>query len=633
LELNAGTTILGRVELLREEPPSVGVQVFGPTWVVLDSESGELARACVLDAELLPDAVSRDAFTAGLANLASLRDATLVPQLLAGADTHGGGVVYEPVPGGVAFDDLYDGTGSFELSAEVGRLARQLARALASLHAHGVVHGMLTSACVFVGPRGPAIYQYGLAPLCDRAVLLRRVRAFGLPNLAPEILAGGEFTPAADLYAWAVTVAQFATGSRGSESLAAVHGGHELPGLGSALRAVLQACLAEDPAARPRDGGELLRLIELAGLGEGSGAIRSGDVGEVAVPPEDSPAVAEDSSTRLGEAAPDVVAVESVPPSSPVTETRPPRPPTIPPRLAPPAPSMVPRGNERRPITIPPTALSLPVTSFEEMLMTGDRQRRPGTIPPGSLQVPAGVTPPPPGPAAAASASNRIELSPEDLLNESGNWSRGGLPAGKSASASRRVRVLTDPLKRTGEISTLTPVPRMQSPEDSDTSDSSLTRTPVASPGALIIGGTREQVDAASRATTVRLDPAAAATAVQAANDAAMTESERSTAGAEASRASDADIIPLPLQDSGAPLSSSAGRRRSSAVSAVGNAEPRDWGTIPPVASMTPVAPPSAAVVPAAPSAVDIQELRSTSKLIPILVLVALALLAILFAS
>ena len=242
--------------------------------------------------------------------------------------------------------------------------------------------------------------------------------------------------------------------------------------------------------------------------------------------------------------------------------------------------------------------------------MTGDRQRRPGTIPPGSLQVPAGVTPPPPGPAAAASASNRIELSPEDLLNESGNWSRGGLPAGKSASASRRVRVLTDPLKRTGEISTLTPVPRMQSPEDSDTSDSSLTRTPVPSPGALIIGGTREQVDAASRATTVRLDPAAAATAVQAANDAAMTESERSTAGSEASRASDADIIPLPLQDSGSPLSSSAGRRRSSAVSAVGNAEPRDWGTIPPVASMKRVAPPSAAVVPAAPSAGAIRQLR-----------------------
>ncbi len=634
MELNAGTTILGRVELLREEPPSVGVQVFGPTWVVLDSESGELARACVLDAELLPDAASRDAFTAGLANLASLRDPTLVPQLHAGADEHGGGVVYEPVPGGVAFDDLYDGTGSFELFAEVGRLARQLARALAALHAHGVVHGMLTSACVFVGPRGPAIYQYGLAPLCDRAVLVRRVRAFGLPNLAPEVAAGGKFSAAADLYAWAVTVAQFATGIRGAPALAAVHGGQELAGLGAALRGVLQACLAEDPAARPSDGGELLRLIELAGLGEGSGTARSVESPQAAPAPvlEDNQPVPEDRSIGVEEAS---RAEPSVPPPSPVNETRPPpRPPTIPPRYIAPAPSAAPRGSERRPITIPPTALSLPVTSFEEMLMTGDRQRRPGTLPPGSLQAaPSGAAP---GPTAAASASSRIELTPEDLLNESGNWSRGGQPAGKSASAARRVRVLTDPLKRTGENSAITPVPRAQSPEDA--SDSSLSST---SSGALIIGGTREEVDAASRATTIRLDPTTAAVAVQAANNAAMVEVERSGAGTEsdapvpivarASEARDADIGTLPAQESGAPASNSAGRRRSSAVSSIGNAEPRDWGTIPPVASSTPVAGQSA-VVPAAPSSLVNDEPRPASKLIPILVLVALALLAILFA-
>ena len=297
MELNAGTTILGRVELLREEPPSVGVQVFGPTWAVLDSESGELARACVLDSELLPDEASRAAFTAGLASLTNLRDPTLVPQLHAGADEHGGGVVYEPLPGGVAFDDLYDGTGSFELSAEVGRLARQLARALASLHAHGVVHGMLTSACVFVGPRGPAVYQYGLAPLCDRTVLLRRVRAFALPNLAPEVAAGGDFTPAADLYAWAVTVAQFAAGARGAAAIEAVHSGQELPGLGPALRSVLQTCLAEDPAGRPRDGSELLRLIELAGLGEGSGAVRPDELSaDLSTDPAPDPAP---TATRL----------------------------------------------------------------------------------------------------------------------------------------------------------------------------------------------------------------------------------------------------------------------------------------------------------------------------------------------
>ena len=46
MERSAGSMILGRLELIREETASVGVQVFGPTWAVLDHESGELARTC-----------------------------------------------------------------------------------------------------------------------------------------------------------------------------------------------------------------------------------------------------------------------------------------------------------------------------------------------------------------------------------------------------------------------------------------------------------------------------------------------------------------------------------------------------------------------------------------------------------
>ncbi|MBK7823971.1 protein kinase [Nannocystis sp.] len=708
MEHNVGTTILGRVELLREEPASVGVQVFGPTWAVLDSESGELARACVLDAELLPDRERRDAFVASLSSLANLREPTLVPQLQVGADDHGASVLYEPLPGGVAFDDLYDGTGSFELSAEVGRLARQLARALASLHAHGVVHGMLTSACVFVGPRGPAVYQYGLAPLCDRAVLLRRVRAFGLPNLAPEVASGGEFTPAADLYAWAVTVAQFATSFRGTAAIEAVRAGQELPGLGPALRGVLQACLADDPAARPRDGGELLRLIEVAGLGEGSGAARPEDLAPPPVP-EDSSRVPEaspgPSPTNLSrgpdsDPAPAVASagIHAVPEaaspagSAPVVASpqRGPavaRPATIPPRRPPSIPVISPaltsappssmRASKDRPGTIPPTGMSLPVTSFEEMLMTGDRQRRPGTIPPGSMQAVSAASAvtlatSTAAPAAAASASNRIELSPEDLMHESGSWSRSGQATGKPGT--RRVRVLTDPLKRTGEHSALTPVGRATQPEDLS-GDSSL--TPIDSsatsavPGDLIIGGTREELDAVSRATTVRLDPASAAAAVHAATGAAQAEHDRSsTPAAEPAHSSVADaVLPAPAgasgptlapadtaeapssviasadATSGAPVSSSAARRRSSAMSASNNGEPRDWGTIPPMGPSpmgppppgppagAPLGPPSSPVpVASTPVATD-TDVRPPSRLIPILVLVALALLAILFAS
>lgn len=731
MERNAGTTIFGRLELIREEASSVGVQVFGPTWAVLDSETGELARACFLDAELLPDDASRKAFVAGLEALTSLRDATLVPQIYAGADEHGGAVVYEALAGGVAFDDLYDGTGSFDLSAEVGRLARQLARALEALHTRGQVHGLLTSACVFVGSRGPAVYQFGLAPLCDRTVLLRRVRAFGLPNLAPEVVAGGAFTPTADLYAWAVTVAQFAAGARGADAIAAARGGQELPGLSPALRAAVQACLSDDPAARPRDGGELLRLIELAGLGEGSGALRadepaavpedSSTSAEVAAEPapapvredspETTPAVAAEPEPAPAAAAPPVEpepekpVVTSEPvrePTKPIstsipTPTGPPiavapsvptftstapaptaaaptvspptitlptatpgrPPPTVGGRPMPPPPTLRPSASKERPPTVPPTT-GLPVTSFEEMLLTGDRQRRPPTIPPPTSG-PAAPTPAPavivtptlpsahPG-ASGSSTRAVIELSPEDMLNESGQWKPGGLPSNKSASNLRRVRVLTDPVKR-GEGSGLINLNRPPDPEDGGVPQTPAQRRT----GEVIIGGTREELDAASRATTVRLDPNSAAAAIKAATDAAAAASDSAlSARAAAASSSDAaesgasasvsaesrDSAPaepdVPVGQGGAELSRRSGatasgsmRRRSSAVasSASGSGEPRDWGTIPPMAELVPAAP----AVEARP-AVPIPETKASGKLAPILVIVAVVLILIIFA-
>lgn len=479
MERNAGSTVCDRLELLREEPASVGVQVFGPTWVVLDGQSGELARACLLDDELLPTQELRHAFAAAAVDLGTLRDPALVPQLFAGADADGGAVLYEPVSGGVAFGELYDGTGSYELAVEVGRLARQLARALAALHQRGRVHGMLTAASVFVGPRGPSVYQYGLAPLCDRAVLMRRVRAFDLQGIAPEVHAGGGFTPAADLYAWAVTVAQFAAGARGPAAVAAVQSEQELPGLSFGLRAALRACLSEAPGDRPQDATELLRRLDSSGLGDASGMLPLAQAPELVEAIAGSPPPLPPTA-----AAPQPPA----PPPAPTPPTPPPTtvaPPALPPRPAPPPPrAPVPKD---RPPTLPPqTGMTLPVTSFEEMLMTGDRQRRPAPTP------------------VAPAARPAIELGPEDLMNESGQWSKSGQPNGKSSNNLRRVHVLTDPVRRDGS-----------GPEPL------VSEKPVESPekpsGDVLIGGTREEVETASRATTVKLDPQAAASALKAA--------------------------------------------------------------------------------------------------------------------
>jgi hypothetical protein len=493
VERSAGSSVCGRIELLREEAPSVGVQVFGPTWVVLDASSGELARACLLDDELLPSEAARAAFVTAAQELASLRDPALVPQLFAGADGDGGAVLYEPLSGAVAFDDLYDGTGSYDLGVEVGRLARQLARALAALHARERVHGLLTTACVFVGPRGPSVYQYGLAPLCDRAVLLRRIRAFDLPGIAPEVLAGGPFTPAADLYAWAVAVVQFATAARGAAALAAFRAGHELPGVSTGLRAAIQECLSEVPSARPVDGNDLLRRIDTLGLGEASGMLPRPDAFDLPVTPPSAPPAAR----------PPTIPPTSTarPPTIPPTSTA--RPPTIPP-TRPPAPPRPP-GAKDRPPTIPPSSVGASMTSLEDMLMSGDRVRRPG----------APLTPA--APSSSSSSRGVVELGPEDLLHESGMFPKPGGTTGKSSTNLRRVHVLTDPVKRSDDPG-LAPI----APDN--------TPPPGAIPGDTLIGGTREELEAASRATTLRLNPGQAAEAVMAANAAAAraakTESE-----------------------------------------------------------------------------------------------------------
>jgi serine/threonine protein kinase len=533
VERSAGATVCGRLELLREESPTVGVQVFGPTWVVLDGQSGELARACLLDDELLPTQELRDAFVAAAAELGQLRDPALVPQLFAGADSDGGAVLYEPVSGGVAFDELYDGTGSYELAVEVGRLARQLARALAALHQRGLVHGMLTAAAVFVGPRGPSVYQYGLAPLCDRTVLMRRVRAFDLAGVAPEIHAGGSFTPAADLYAWAVAVAQFAAGARGPAAISAIQSGQDLPGLSPGLRAALQACLAEAPGGRPQDATELLRRLDSSGLGDASGMILLSQAPElaeaIATPAPTAPASSPVSATPATPAT-----------SAPPVTTTPSRPPTMPPPPRPP-------GAKDRPPTVPPTGMTIPVTSFEEMLMTGDRQRRP----------------PPPAPVAAA-ARPAIELSPEDLMHESGAWNKQGQPTGKSASNLRRVHVLTDPVKR--EVSG--PAPEGLAP---------------AKPaGEVIIGGTREDLEAAGRATTVKLEPADAASAVKAANLAHSTSGPLQAADPVAPpRPAETEAGHLEVPATTPATGDSARRRNADTGTTEKRTEPQDWGKIP----------------------------------------------------
>ncbi|MFI9837423.1 serine/threonine-protein kinase [Nonomuraea sp. NPDC051941] len=153
------------------------------------------------------------------------------------------------------------------------RLAVATATALTAIHREGVAHLDLTPRNVIIGPDGPRVVDFGLArairgPTAD--ALVAGTPAF----IAPEQLAGHPPTTAADVFSWAATLAYAATGRPpfGDDAVPTVvyRVLHQEPDLGTPtelggfLRAILQTCLAKDPALRPSAQDLLYHLVDRA---------------------------------------------------------------------------------------------------------------------------------------------------------------------------------------------------------------------------------------------------------------------------------------------------------------------------------------------------------------------------------
>ncbi|GAA2423724.1 hypothetical protein GCM10010191_39810 [Actinomadura vinacea] len=124
-----------------------------------------------------------------------------------------------------------------------------LARALADVHAAGLVHRDVRPGEVLIDKGEPVLTGLGLAALMDAGTQ-------GFP--APEVLQGEEAGPAADVFAWACTVVQAATGRPPFPGTAfklvyyeTLEGGADLAGVPAWLDPVVRAALAVDPGDRP----------------------------------------------------------------------------------------------------------------------------------------------------------------------------------------------------------------------------------------------------------------------------------------------------------------------------------------------------------------------------------------------
>jgi TolB-like protein/tetratricopeptide (TPR) repeat protein len=174
----------------------------------------------------------------------------------------------------------------------VVRYGLQMADALAHAQERGIVHRDLKSANVVVTPEGRVkVLDFGLAQrmpkkeldvVTQSKVSLPTTGGIGgtLAYMAPETLRGEEANARSDLWALGVVLYEMAAGelpfqgATGFELSAAIlHAPiRALPARVSAgLRAVIQRCLAKEPAQRYQRGGEVRAALEAIGLGPVAG--------------------------------------------------------------------------------------------------------------------------------------------------------------------------------------------------------------------------------------------------------------------------------------------------------------------------------------------------------------------------
>jgi serine/threonine protein kinase len=209
-QLHPGLELAGRYRL--ERP--LGAGGMGTVWEAHDLVLDRMVAvklAAGSGAESLDDsAVARMMREARLA--ASVSHPTVVAVFDVGIERGRPFVVMELLEGSTLHDALRRGG---LRATEVVSIAAGVAEALRALHGHGIVHGDVKPANVFLTGEGrPKLGDLGVSVLAegrsDRSDTGGDARYGTQPYVAPEVTRGAAPEPAADLYALGVTLSEMA---------------------------------------------------------------------------------------------------------------------------------------------------------------------------------------------------------------------------------------------------------------------------------------------------------------------------------------------------------------------------------------------------------------------------------------
>jgi len=226
---------------------------------------GSQVAVKVLRPELADDSEFRARFGREVASLMLVRGECTVRVIEADTTSSQPYMVTE-YAAGPSLSEYIDANGPLGADMLYG-LATGLAEALTAIHAAGVVHRDLKPSNVILGQGGPKVIDFGIAQTLDATSVTKTGMMVGSAGfMAPEQVTG-RAGQAADIFAWAVTIAYAASGQPPfgtGESLAIVyrilHGSPDVGAVPPTLQPLVMAALAKDPQRRPT-AHELLDVL------------------------------------------------------------------------------------------------------------------------------------------------------------------------------------------------------------------------------------------------------------------------------------------------------------------------------------------------------------------------------------